>query len=380
MLQLFSIIVAFFVGLLVMPVIIKVIKKKNFLDQPGGRKIHKEAIPSMGGIGIIVGLLAGTMFGLYDLAWAEVRFLMLGVGAMFLLGLSDDIVELSPVQKLIGQLMAIMLVVILGDIRISSFYGFLGVEELPLWLSYTITVFALIGLTNAFNLIDGLDGLAGMLSLISFLFLGGWFLATGFKAYGAISLAAAGGILSFLVYNWHPAKIFMGDTGSLTLGFLMATLSVFFVEVNGMILSDAHEFKFHAPITAGLALVLVSCFDTLRVIVKRVSRGRPPMGADKSHVHHFLLRMNLRHDQVACVLGGIKLVFLGLVIGFSAYSDNVLLPVVIGSVVVLCMVLDAVTLKKVKKIAKASPRVLVLNATGRAKRESSKNRLEGEPA
>jgi len=379
MLQIFTTIIAFLVGLLIMPSIIKVIKSKDLLDVPGGRKIHKEAVPSMGGIGIVSAMIMGMLFSLNFEEWVEIRFLMVGVGVMFVLGIGDDLVELTPIQKLIGQIFAIMVVVILGDIRISSFYGFLGIEELPLWLSYVLTSFALIGLTNAFNLIDGLDGLAGTLSLITFMFLGGWFLATGFPLYGVIALAASGGILSFLVYNWHPAKIFMGDTGSLTLGFLMATLSVLFVEVNGTMLPDSYELKFHAPITAGLAMVLVSCFDTLRVLVKRVSRGRHPMAADKSHVHHFLMRMNLRHDQVACVLGGIKVAFLGLVIGFSAFSDNVLLPTVIGSVVVLCLVLDAVTLKKVKRIAKESPRILVLNTTAQGNEKSDKKRLESEP-
>ncbi|GAB3647931.1 hypothetical protein GCM10028791_10770 [Echinicola sediminis] len=338
------------------------------------------AIPSMGGIGIVLGIAAGLLFVMDSQGWGEAGFLILGVGIMFLFGFGDDLFELTPIQKMIGQIIAVLMVVFLGDIRVSSFYGFLGIEELPLWFSYAVTVFTLIGLTNAFNMIDGLDGLAGLLSLISFLFLGGWFLATGFTVYGGIALAASGGILSFLVYNWHPAKIFMGDTGSLTLGFLMAVLSVFFVEANGTLLSETHDLRFHAPITAGLALVLVSCFDTLRVIVKRIRRGQSPMAADKTHVHHFLMRMNFRHDQVACILGGIKLAFLGLVIGFSNFTDNLLLPIVIGTVVVLCLVLDAVTLKKVKKIAKASPRVLVLQTTDGGKSSLREQRLDEEPA
>ncbi|AWW31806.1 undecaprenyl/decaprenyl-phosphate alpha-N-acetylglucosaminyl 1-phosphate transferase [Echinicola strongylocentroti] len=382
MFQFSTIIIAFFIGLIVTPVIIKIIKRTNILDVPGGRKIHKEAIPSMGGIGIILAFFCGLLITMSWEQWEGVRFLMMGVGVMFLLGLRDDMVELTAMQKLLGQLLAICLVVVMGDIRVSSFYGFLGIEELPIWLSYSLTVFTIIGLTNAFNLVDGLDGLAGTLSLISFLFLGGWFLAAGFSTYGMIALACSGGVLAFMVYNWHPAKIFMGDTGSLTLGFVLAVLSVFFVEANGAMLSEAHSMRFNAPITAGLALVLVSCFDTLRVMVKRVRRGKPPMAADKSHVHHFLLRSGFRHDQVALILGGIKFTFLCLIISTSHYSDNVLLPLVLGTVVGLCLTLDAVTLRKVKKIARQSPGVLSLDTPREMDYKNTEKRpeLKEEPA
>ncbi|GGF16412.1 glycosyltransferase family 4 protein [Echinicola rosea] len=382
MFQFSTILIAFFIGLIVTPVIIKIIKRTNILDIPGGRKIHKEAIPSMGGIGIVAALLMALVITMDWQQWMEVRYLMMGVGVMFLIGLRDDLVELTAMQKLLGQLLAISLVVVIGDIRVSSFYGFLGIEELPVWISYSLTIFTIIGLTNAFNLVDGLDGLAGTLSLISFLFLGGWFLAAGFPTYGMIALASAGGVLAFMVYNWHPAKIFMGDTGSLTLGFVMAVLSVFFVEANGQILSSSHFMRFEAPITAGLALVLVSCFDTLRVMVKRVRRGKPPMGADKSHVHHFLLRSGFRHDQVAMILGGIKLTFLCLIISTSHFSDNVLLPLVLGTVVGLCLTLDAVTLRKVKKIARQSPGVLSLDVSEEMDYENLEKRpeLKEEPA
>lgn len=383
MIQLFASLISFFVGLLVIPIIIKIISKKNLLDKPGGRKIHKEAIPSMGGIGIFLAMVVGLAFSLNFEELSQIRFLLLGCGVMFVLGLQDDLVELTPLQKLLGQLFAVSIVVVLGDIRISSFYGFLGVGTLPLWLSYSLTIFTVVGLTNAFNLVDGLDGLAGTLSLISFVFLGGWFLLTGFSVYGVLALSVSGGILAFMVYNWHPAKIFMGDTGSLTIGFLMAILAIVFVETNGVILNETHYLKFQAPITAGLALVLVSCIDTLRVFIKRIRNGKPPLAADKSHVHHFLMRMNMGHDQVAIVLGLIKLGFLFLVISFASYSDNLLLPLVIGSVVGLCLFLDAVTLKKVKKIAKSSPRILDLGTSqnmGMEQRRHREKSMEKEPA
>lgn len=323
--------------------------------------------------------ICGLLVTMQYQQWVEARFVLTGLGIMFLLGLRDDLVELTPLQKLLGQLFAISLVVILGDVRISGFYGFLGIEQIPIWLSYSLTIFAVIGLTNAFNLIDGLDGLAGMLSLVSFLFLGGWFLSTGFTTYGLIALACSGGVLGFMVYNWHPAKIFMGDTGSLTLGFALAVLGVVFVEANGALLSTHHAFRFNAPFTAGLALVLVSCFDTLRVMVRRIWRGKHPMSADKSHIHHFLMRSGLRHDQVACLLGGIKALFLGLMVVTADFSDAVLLPLVVGVVLVLCLTLDAMTLKKVKKIARRSPSILSLSSRPLEKELEESQELREEP-
>lgn len=356
MLLIFSVLTAFFIGIIITPLLIFLIKKGNVLDRPGGRKIHKYSVPSMGGISMMVALAGGVLIWLNYQQLVEIRFFVLGLGIMFILGLRDDLVELTAYQKLIGQLIAIITVVVLGDIRISSFYGFLGVEELPLWFSYGLTVFAIIGLTNAFNLIDGLDGLASTLSLISFLFFGTWFIYAGFTTYGFIAFTFVGAILSFLVYNWHPAKIFMGDTGSLTLGFALSVFSIQFIESNGVL--GAGAFKFNAPLTVGVVLMIVPFYDTLRVFVKRARRGKSPMAADKSHVHHFLLRMGFRHDQVAFILGSVKLFFIGLVFVLSSFPDIIMFPLVGSLVFTFGVFLDKVTLKRVKNIVKDSPRVL----------------------
>ncbi|MFB9213335.1 MraY family glycosyltransferase [Echinicola jeungdonensis] len=346
-----------------MPLIIRIIKEKELLDQPGGRKIHQEAIPSMGGIGIVLALLVALVSMLNAEQWYEARFFMLGLGIMFFLGLRDDLVVLKAMQKLIGQLVAIFVVVVLGDIRISSMYGFMGVEELPLWFSYALTIFAITGLTNAFNLIDGLDGLAGTLSVLSFVFLGGWFWVTGFTTYALISLAMIGGISAFLIFNWHPAKIFMGDTGSLTIGFVLAVFSVIFVEANGVKLLQGHPMKFQNPITAGLGIMVISCIDTLRVFVRRILKGCSPMKADKSHVHHFLLRMGYGHNKVACILGLVKLMILAFVMATSSLSDTVILPITAVGVVALGLLLDRQTLRKVKEKAKNTPPILKLSTS-----------------
>lgn len=356
MLLVFSVLTAFFIGVTVTPMLIFFIKKGNLLDKPGGRKIHKYSVPSMGGIGIFVSLLGGILIWLNFQQLVEIRFLMLGLGIMFILGLRDDLVELTAYQKLIGQLIAIVTVVVLGDIRISNFYGFLGVYELPLWFSYGLTVFSIVGLTNAFNLIDGLDGLASTLSMITFVFLGSWFIYVGETTYGFIAFTFVGAILSFLVYNWHPAKIFMGDTGSLILGFTLSVLCVKFIGSNGS--QTTNSFQFSAPLAMAVTLMIVPFYDTLRVFIKRARKGKSPMSADKSHVHHFLLRMGFRHDQVTMILAGVKIFFIALVVIMNGLPDVVMFPVLGGLVIVAGILLDRITLQRVKIIVKESPRVL----------------------
>ncbi|WP_018475981.1 glycosyltransferase family 4 protein [Echinicola pacifica] len=356
MLLLFSILTAFFIGVIVTPLLIFLIKKGNILDKPGGRKIHKYSVPSMGGIAIFMGICGGILLWLNYSQLIEIRFFLIGLTIMFMLGLRDDIVELTAYQKLIGQLIAITTVVVLGDVRFHSFYGFLGIEELPLWFSYVFTVFAIIGLTNAFNLIDGLDGLAGSLSVISFVVLGTWFISVGSVTYGFIAFTYAGAILSFLMYNWHPAKIFMGDTGSLVLGFSLSVMCVKFVEVNGSL--PLNSFTFNAPFAAAAAFMIVPLYDTLRVFIKRAKKGKSPMAADKSHVHHFLMRMGFRHDQVAFILGSVKILCILFVFAFHKLPDIVMLPALAFIIVIGGIILDNLTLKRVKEIVRDSPRVL----------------------
>lgn len=352
-----STLTAFFFGFLVTPIVIFFFKKNNVLEIPGGRKIHKGSIPSMGGIGIMLATFIGLVAWLSLDQLAFTRYLLIAMGLMFTLGMRDDLVELTALQKLLGQCVAALLVVVMADIRLTGFYGFAGIYELPLYLSYGITLLTIIVLTNAFNLIDGLDGLAGTISTITLVFLGWWFVSVGLFSYGIIAFTMIGAILSFLLYNWHPAKIFMGDTGSLSIGFLLSVLVILFIDKNGTMI-PIDGLTFNAPIASGVALLIVPIYDTARIFVKRVSKGKSPLAPDKSHVHHFLMRMGFSHDKVAYILGGIKLAFIGLMFLGQSFNDHFMLPLVIVLSLSLGMVLDRYTLKKVVKNQKNSAPVL----------------------
>ncbi|WP_200980037.1 glycosyltransferase family 4 protein [Echinicola sp. 20G] len=349
---------SFITGIVVLPLVISLIKKSNIMDHPGGRKIHDRSVPSMGGIGIVLAFGTAVLINVAYEEMSQMKYVLISMGILMGVGFWDDKKELSALHKLLGQLLAFILVVVLGDIRINSLYGFLGVGELPLWLSYGLSVFMLVGLTNAYNLIDGLDGLAGILCLISCTFLGVWFLYAGFVSEGLMCLAMLGALLAFLIFNWHPAKIFMGDTGSLPLGLFLASMSIFFIQANGHILPESSTYRFQAPLASGLVMMVICCYDTLRVFVRRIRRGKSPFSPDKSHIHHFLLRMGYGHDQVALMLGSTKLLFIGVIISCSAFGDMVVLPIVVTMTISMGSVINVVTLRKIRQNVRNSPRVL----------------------
>ena len=348
-----STLTSFFFGFLITPVLIYLLKKGNVIDEPGGRRIHRGLVPSMGGVAIVLAVFASIIawFSLEQIV--TTRYFLVGLGIMFSVGMRDDLIELSAMQKLIGQCIPAFFVVVMADIRFTSLYGFMGVFEIPYFMSVGLTILALIILTNSFNLIDGTDGLAGILSVVGFLFLGCWFYVSGLMAYSLIAFTMVGGVLSFLVFNWHPAKIFMGDTGSLSLGFALTALTILFVDTNGTMLAS-EGFKINAPIACGIALMIVPMYDTLRIFIKRILNGKSPFRPDKSHIHHFLLRMGFKHNEVALILGGVMLAFVALVVG-SSLNDHIMIPIVIALAVILGAWLDEMTLRRVKIIYKKVP-------------------------
>ena len=191
--------------------------------------------------------------------------------------------------------------------------------------------------TNAFNLIDGVDGLAGTVAIVAFCFLSGWFYLSQSFAYAVLCSGLAGATLGFLYYNWHKASIFMGDTGSLTLGFLLSVCVIAFLKQHESLPADNSSYTFRAPITIALTIALFPLFDTLRVFTLRLRQGRSPFSADKQHLHHLLLRFGLKHNQVSLAVG------VAGALGLTAtcvvarlVSDNLLIPVL----VVFCLVLS----------------------------------------
>lgn len=348
---------SFSVGFLLTPIVISVLRKAKIGDAPGGRKIHKKFTPSMGGIAFISATYVALAIWGWQFPLPDIRFLLGAIALMFFVGFRDDMVELKAKHKILGQLVAVVLVIVAGDIRIKEFHGFLGIDQLPLWVSYGFSAFVLLALTNAFNLIDGLDGLAGTVASISLSLLGLWFYIQGLESLAVLSFTLLGGVLSFLVFNWHPAKIFMGDTGSLALGFSLGSLIIAFMEYNSA-LPEGAFLRFEPSFTIGIVLMIYPLYDMARVFTKRLSKGKHPMSADKSHVHHFLMRAGLKHNEVALLLGFIQLTLIGLVVLLGDFADNIVLPVLSAVVLLMGSRLDVLTVKSLRRKVSKSPRIL----------------------
>lgn len=283
-----------------MPIVIRVFRSLNLLDTPDKRKIHTVSTPSLGGIAIYLGFMVALVFWVPLSDLANYKFLLLATFFTFLLGVRDDISSLQALDKLTIQVFSALLVVFVADIKFSGLYGVLGLTDLPTGLAEFISLFVIVGLTNSFNLIDGIDGLAGSIALLIFGLFGLWFFQTGNYTLGFISISTAASVLGFLFFNWAPSKIFMGDTGSMVIGFMLSVLMIQFVDLNTAV--SPGYWKMEAPVAVAFALLALPVYDTLRVFTIRWAAGRSPMSPDKNHTHHSLLKLGLNHSQSTLIL------------------------------------------------------------------------------
>lgn len=281
---------AFVVTLLTIPPIITLIRKYKLYDVPNARKEHSMPVPTMGGIAIVGGMVSAIFLWMpMQSEMGQIAFFF-SVAVLFGLGIMDDLKDLSAKYKFAIQL-GLACLVALSGIRIQSFNGLFGIHELPLISQYTFTVLAIVGVTNAFNLVDGIDGLAGGLAFMSLVTLGMFLTLSGDSNTALIAFALAGSVLAFLYFNFNPARIFMGDTGSLVLGFVIAVLCIRLMQVN---MHGASSVLPHAPVFV-LGIVMIPVFDTMRVFSLRIWKGKSPFAADRTHIHHLLTNNGFSH-------------------------------------------------------------------------------------
>src|SRR5436190_23859477 len=297
---------AFVVTLITIPPIISLVKKYSLYDVPDSRKEHSSPIPTMGGIAIIAGMMVSLFLWFpFNNQMAQICFFF-SIIVLFGLGIMDDLKDLSARYKFIIQA-GLAALIALSGIRITSFEGLFGVYELSLSAQYTMTILAIVGITNAINLIDGIDGLAGGLSFMTLITLG-LFLTIAKDANTAlIAFAISGGVLAFLYFNLNPARIFIGDTGSLVLGFIISVLCIRFMQINPGNSSSVISF---APVFT-LGLVMIPVFDTMRVFGMRIWKGKSPFVADRTHIHHLLTNAGISHamsTRIICFVHAIILI------------------------------------------------------------------------
>ncbi|MGQ1946488.1 glycosyltransferase family 4 protein [Geofilum sp. OHC36d9] len=303
---------AFIIVFISIPTILNVAYFKNLFDEPGKRRVHKHKIPNLGGMGIFLGvvftfLLYGDLFHSRD-----IPFLIPAAIVIFAIGIKDDILITAPIMKLLGQLVAAFIIVGLGDVRITDFHGFFGLEPDYFW-SMFLSILFVVFILNGFNLIDGVDGLAAFAGIITISTFSFWFYFNGFEAMPVLGTIIVGSLTAFVYYNVFSVrqKIFMGDTGSLLIGLFVAVFAIKFMEANTEPMRQHLKFftMTSAPAVT-LGVIIVPVIDTLRVFFRRISLGQSPFVADKSHIHHRLLTLGLTHLQISLVLASVNIFFI----------------------------------------------------------------------
>ncbi|MBC9931283.1 glycosyltransferase family 4 protein [Chitinophaga qingshengii] len=321
-------VLSFVVTYFSIPILIRVAELKHLYDEPDERKAHKQRIPTLGGIGFFSGFIIAAAVCVPSMQNSPFQYMMAAFFIIFMVGMKDDIVGLSPLKKLVGQLIASFAIIYLGNLQISSMYGFMGITTLPTNISLMLTYFYFIVVINAFNLIDGVDGHAGSIGLLVSAVLGAYFLHVGEITYAVLGFALAGGLASFLIYNISPARIFMGDTGSLLIGLVNAVLVLKFIEVAG---NPAAKMPIDATPAVAIAVLIVPLFDTLRVFSVRMLQGRSPFSADRNHIHHYLLDLKLDHRQTTLVSVTVSAAFIVAAYFLQGLGTTLLTFVVVGA-------------------------------------------------
>ena len=219
----FSLITAFFISFLAIPRLIEFAQKLKVFDNGGDRASHEGSTPFFGGIAIFTGVIFSLLF------WADIediQYILVSILIVFIVGLIDDLRQITAFKMLIGQIIATLIVIFFGDLQIDSMHGVLGVYDLPIWISTLFTIFVVIVITNGFNLIDGVDGLAGGVGVIATSCFGFVAVIMGQNDMALIAFTLSGALIGFLKYNYYPARIFMGDTGSLVVGMILSVLAI----------------------------------------------------------------------------------------------------------------------------------------------------------
>lgn len=334
---------AFLITFFAIPSVINVAKVKHLFDEPGERTSHTTRVPTLGGFAIFGGLIFAITFWTPFAKLGSLQFILCAMIITFLVGAKDDIVPLTPAKKFAGQLLAAMILVLRADIRITSLYGVFGFYDLPYWVSIAISIVAIVGIINAINLIDGINGLSGSVGSIICVTFGTWFYLSGRMEYAIIAASLIGSLIAFLHYNITPAKIFMGDTGSLLVGLVCSILAIEFIEGNK--LYEGPYSILSVPAVA-FGVMIIPLFDTLRVFALRIMRGHSPFRPDRTHIHHLLLDLGLSHMQATATLIAANLGFIALVFVLQAIGTLNLLMVVFAMALLLTEVLFLAVLRK----------------------------------
>ena len=324
---LLSIILSFLISYFTIPKIILFADRYRLSVAPGKRSSHTDTTPIFGGVGVFLGVIFSLLlFG----DGADTQFIVLSLIIIFFLGMIDDLLGLSPYKKLLGQIIAVLVVIYFRELKIDSFHGVLGIKDLPHLAAVSFTIFVVIVITNGVNLIDGIDGLAGGIGIISSCCFGITAYTMDQMGMSILAFSLMGALFGFISYNLHPAKIFMGDTGSLLIGMIFSILAINLID-HGITI-ESKNFPNKGPLFA-IVFLSLPLFDSFRVFIVRVINGKNPLHAGKGHIHHALLALGLGHMKTSILLCLLSILLIGL--SFFLIKMNINLSILILAVIVL---------------------------------------------
>lgn len=326
-----SFLTAFVIVLVCLPVVIKVARIKHLVDDPKDeRKIHSRTIPTVGGIAIFASFLftaafyadTGLLIDISKNSNEFFRYFICGILVLFFVGLKDDLIGFKANKKLLAQIVTAGIVILGAHINISSFEGLFGVYEIPYAASFTLSVFAYIVIVNSINLIDGIDGLAATITLIASIAFGLCFFMVDNVFCAVVCFALAGSLLGFLIFNFSPARVFMGDSGSLIIGYVLAVMAL--KSINYALLPElSADYSEYNKAVLAMTILAYPLMDTLRVFAIRIMNGKSPFTPDNNHIHHALLAKGYTHRQIVFIVAAFA-IFLLVSFGFIGKMDGTL--------------------------------------------------------
>ncbi len=336
------------------PSIVKMANIKSLYAEPNGRTSHPASVPTLGGIAIFIGFFITYLLFLFPQPGFNFQYIIASSLLIFFVGFKDDIIGISPFKKFFGQLVAAWIVISFGSIRLTNMHGFFGLMEIDPALSYLITIIAILGITNCFNLTDGVDGLCAGIAILAGLTFGAWFYYTQDYNWLILCISLIGSLSAFFYYNvfGKKNKIFMGDTGSLITGFIISLIAIRFNETTSDPLSP---FFIQAAPSVAIGIIMIPLFDTLRVMATRMINISSPFLPDKTHIHHYLLQLGFNHFQTTLILIGCSVLFIVISILMSNRSVLLLLVVLMATAFLLTFLVITYANKKKEQFEKAKP-------------------------
>ena len=342
-----GILIAFAVALAVTalthPRVAKFAQKRNIVDNPNARKLQRNPVPVMGGVAVFFGLVSGLCVSGIFVNVNELLPVIVAMSVMLCVGVIDDVSELSPWLRFVIEIAVVLMLIFTTHISLDSLQGLWGFYDLPLWLSAPLTVFAVVGMINAVNLIDGVDGLSSGFCMMASIAFGALFIMTGNYDMAVLAAITLGSLMPFFFHNvfGDKSKMFIGDGGSLMMGVAMSAYVVAVISVRGEAFDAMPDGMGLVAFT--MAVMAVPVFDTLRVMTMRILRRTSPFRPDKTHLHHLFIDLGFSH--IATTLSVLSLNLLVVLAWLIAYLAGASIDVQFYVVIVSSVVVTAIFYK-----------------------------------